>query len=436
MYLIVTCRTGPAIGQPPKKNPRSFLLTRGIDSNVNYEAAFVKNDSDEFNEPYLPARYREIVRKKKQRRLLKKIGMITVAVIAVIVVFTVLGGIFAGSPQPTPSPAPTAAPLQSTAAATTVATTLPAATPATTSVPTTVTTIQPTVNPAGTTTDMPEPVQTASANTYVTPSGDTSPKITDAQAKEIAKGAFPDLPAGDMTVELATTPDFGQVWKYTLSAGTTIEASGLVDAESGTVVTFNRTILPGGRPQNPVLTMEAARQIADSTVSSRYNGILSINLSDSRYLPLSTPGGNVAGSYRFIYNRIIQDYPCDADGFIVSVDAISGAITEYVQRWQTPETAFMIAEDAMVTRSDAVYTVQARANSLYPTSNAGFHLLSADIRWKDIHDPATTPRLSSIPLAWKIVFDDDIIRAKANPTPAIGWVDAQSGELLEITYRH
>jgi hypothetical protein len=120
----------------------------------------------------------------------------------------------------------------------------------------------------------------------------------------------------------------------------------------------------------------------------------------------------------------------------VSVDAISGAITEYVQRWQTPETAFMIAEDAMVTRSDAVYTVQAKANSLYPSSSSGFHLLSADIRWKDLHDPATTPRLSSIPLAWKIVFDDDIIRAKANPAPAVGWVDAQSGELLEITYRH
>ena len=32
----------------------------------------MKDDSDEFNEPYLPARYKEIIRKKKQRRLLNK----------------------------------------------------------------------------------------------------------------------------------------------------------------------------------------------------------------------------------------------------------------------------------------------------------------------------------------------------------------------------
>jgi len=395
----------------------------------------MKNDSDEFNEPYLPARYREIVRKKKQRRLIKKIVLAAVALIAVVAAYIVLSGIFMVSP-PAPSPAPTAAPLESTAAATTVATTLPAAAPATTRVPATVTTVNPTVNPAGTATEMPEPVQTASANTYVTPAGDTGPAITEAQAKEIAQGSFPDLPAGEMTVDLATSPDFGQVWKFSLQAGTTTEASGMLDAKSGTVVTFNRTILPGGRSQNPVLTMDTARQIADSTVSSRYNGILSINLSDSRYVPLSAPGGTVAGSYRFTYNRIIRDYPCDADGFIVSVDAISGAITEYVQRWQTPENAFMIAEDALVTRSSAIYTVQARAQTIYPASVSTIHILSADIRWKDRHDPATTPRLSSIPLAWKIVFDDETLRAKANPTPAVGWVDAQSGELLEIAYRH
>ncbi|MHB8052102.1 MAG: hypothetical protein ACYDEZ_02190 [Methanoregula sp.] len=406
---------------------------------MNYEAAFVKGDSDEFNEPYLPARYKEIVRRKKQRRLLKKIGMIAVAVIAIVVVFILLSGI-TGSPQPAPSPAPTPpptiTPLQTTVATSTIATPVPTATPARTPFPPTGTTIKQTVNTTVTISGTLEPVQTASANTYVTPNGDTSPKITEKQAKDIADTAFPNLPTGDMTVELTTSPDFGQVWKYTLRAGTTTEASGFLDAETGTIVTFNRTILPGGRPQNPVLTMGDARRIADSTVNSRNNGILSINMSDSRYVPLATANGNVAGSYRFIYNRIIQDYPCDADGFIVSVDAISGAITEYMQRWQTPENAFMIAEDALVPRSDAVYTVQARAMSIYPAPVSTIHILSADIRWKDRHDPATTPRLSSIPLAWKIVFDDEIIRANPILAPGVGWIDAQTGDLLEITYRH
>jgi hypothetical protein len=399
---------------------------------VVYEAAFVKDDFNEFNEPYLPARYKEAVRKKKQRRLLKKIALIAVGVIVLIGVYIFLSGILTGTPQPTPSPpllpAPAVTTLQSTA------TTLPTATPFRTAVPTTGTTTKPPAETTVTTTETPEPVLTARAGAYVTPKEDTTPKISEQQAKVIALAAFPSLPAGDMKVDLVTSPDFGQVWKYTLSADTTTEAYGLLDAETGMIVTFNRTIHPGARPQNPVLTIGNARQIADSTINSRNTGILSINMSDGRYVPLVTPSGNVAGSYRFIYNRIIQDHPCDTDGFIVSVDAISGAITEYVQRWETPDNAFMIAEDVVVPRYDATYTVQAKAKSIYPSSTP--HIISADVRWKDRHDPATTPRPSTIPLAWKIVFDDDIIRAKADPTPSVGWVDAQTGELLEIKYQH
>jgi hypothetical protein len=394
----------------------------------------VKDDYDEFNEPYLPARYKEIVRKKKQRRLWKKVGMIAVAVIALLVGYVLLSGMLGGSPQPVPSPSPSPSPAV-TPLPTPAATILPTATPAKTTVSSTLTTTK-TIGTTVITTATPEPILTASAGNYVTPKADTSPKVTENQAKIIALAAFPNLPAGDMKVELGNSPDFGQVWKYTLRADTAIEASGLLDAESGTVVTFNRTIHAGARPQNPVLTMGNARQIADSTINSRNNGILSINLSDSRYVPLVTQSGNVAGSYRFIYNRIIQDYPCDVDGYIVSVDAVSGVITEYVQHWETPDNAFMLADEALVPRFDATYTVQANAKNIYPSSISGLRIISADKRWKDRHDPATTPRPSTIPLAWKIVFDDDIIRAKADPTPSVGWVDAQTGELLEITYRH
>lgn len=396
----------------------------------------MKDDSDEFNEPYLPARYKEIVRKKRQRRLLKKVGMIAVAVIALVVLYFVFSGFFAGSLNPALSPTPAVTLLQTTVTAATTAMTIPTTILVATTAPATGTTAVPTTGIKVTATDTTEPIQTASANTYVTPTEDTSPKITENQAKLIALAAFPDLPTGDMTVELITSPDFGRVWKYMLRAGTTTEASGLLDADSGIIVTFNRTIQAGGRPQNPVLTVDNARQIADSTVNNRNTGILSINMSSGRYIPLATQSGNVAGSYRFVYNRIVQDYPCDADGFIVSVDAVSGAITEYVQRWQTPDNAFMVAEDAIVPRYDATYTVQARAKSIYPSSITGLRILSSDIRWKDRHDPATTPRPATIPLAWKIVFDDDTIRANTGSSPGVGWVDAQTGELLDITYQH
>ena len=395
----------------------------------------MKDDSDEFNEPYLPARYKEVIRKKKQRRLLKKVAIIAIAVVAVIVMYVSLSGFFTGSPQPPPSPSPS--PTQAaTHLPTTVMTTITAPTLIKTSVPATRTTAIPTEDRTVAATGTPEPILTARAGTYVTPTGDNSPKITEKQAIIIAQAAFNDLPAGEMTAELSASPDFGQVWKYTLRAGTTTEASGFLDADTGTIVTFNRTIYPGGRPQNPVLTIGNARQIADSTISSRNNGILSINMTDSRYVPLVTQSGNLAGSYRFVYSRIVQDYPCDADGFTVSVDAVSGAITEFIQRWQTPDNAFMLAEDLVVPRYDATFTVQYRAKSLYPSSISGLRIISADVRWKDRHDPATIPRPSTIPLAWKIVFDDEIIRAKADSTPAVGWVDAQTGELLEITYQH
>jgi hypothetical protein len=315
------------------------------------------DDSDEFNEPYYPARYKEYIRKKKQRRLIKKIGMIGIAIIAVVIIFLALGPVVPGflqppaqpTPQPTMAATPVITSLSAPPAVTAIQTTLPLVTtrqaPVVTTKPATATT---------TATGTPEPVQTASANTYITPQADTSPKVTEQQAKIIAATVFPDLTAGDVTVESGTNPDFGLVWVYTLRAGTVTEAGGLIDAMNGRVLTFNRTIHPGGRPQNPVLTLPDARAIADKTVSDKNNVILSINMSSSRYVPLSTQSGTIAGYYRFIYTRTIDEYPCDADGFIVSVDAVSGAVTEYVEHWQTPDNAFAMVGDALIPRFDAV----------------------------------------------------------------------------------
>lgn len=394
-------------------------------------------DDDEFNEPYLPERYKEIVRKKKQRRLVKKIGMIAAGIIALIAIYIILSGFLGGSsqlaPVLTPTPLLTVTPQQTSAVPATTAP-APTATPVKTAVTTTALTTRPSIAPE-ITMETPEPVLTARANTYVTPAGD-GPKITAKQAEAIALVAFPNLPSGKISVELATDPIFGQVWKYTLLAGTTTEASGLISAETGIVVTYNRTIHPGARPQNPVLTMGNARQIADSTINDRNTGILSINMSNGRYVPLSTPGGDVAGTYRFIYDRIIQDYPCDTDGFIVSVDAVSGAVTEWVQHWESPDNAFMILDTPTVPKYDAIYAVQAKAKTIYPGSIGSLQIVSAERVWKDEHAPGTTPRPSSIPLAWKVVFDDETIRGHPEARRGVGWVDTYTGEILDITYQH
>jgi len=399
-------------------------------------------EDDEFNEPYLPARYKEVVRKKKQRRLLKKIGIISIAVVVIIVIFVFASGMFGGSPQSSPAPAatptvlPAVTPGTTAAAATTAATPgLPVATIKTT-VPTTITTTKTTPAITVSTTETPEPVLTARAAVITTPITN-GPKITEKEAQAIAVVAFPNLPAGRTSVDLATDPVFGQVWKFMLQAGTATEASGLIDAQSGTVVAFNRTIHPGGRPQNPVLSIGNARQIADSTINDRNTGILSINMSDGRYIPLPIPGGSVAGTYRFVYDRIIQDYPCDNDGFIVSIDSVSGAVTEWEQRWESPDNAFMILDTPTVPKYDAIYAVQARAKTIYPSSISSLQVVSAERVWKDAHSPGTTPRPSSIPLAWKVVFTDETIRA--NPSilkPGVGWVDTYTGEIIDISYPH
>lgn len=399
-------------------------------------------DDDEFNEPYLPARYKEVVRKKKQRRLLKKIAIIGVAVVAIIVIFILVTGMFGGSPQPSPAPAatPTVLPAVTTGTTTLVAavTTTPGTTitAVKTTVPTTIMTTKPAAVVTVSTTETPEPVLTARAAVITTPVAD-GPKITEKEAQAIAVVAFPNLPAGRTSVDLTTDPVFGQVWKFTLQAGSVTEASGLIDAKSGTVVAFNRTIHAGGRPQNPVLTIGNARQIADSTVNDRNTGILSINMSDGRYIPLSTPGGSVAGTYRFVFDRIIQDYPCDNDGFIVSIDSVTGAVTEWEQHWESPDNAFMILDTPTVPKYDAIYAVQARAKTIYPSSISSLQVVSAERVWKDGHTPGTTPRPSSIPLAWKVVFTDETIRA--NPgilKPGVGWVDTYTGEIIDISYPH
>lgn len=398
------------------------------------------DDSDELNEPYYPARYRELIRKKKQRRLIRKIGMAAVAVVAVVVMFFLLSGFLSGLSSHVPAtPAPTAAPAVSPPMTTPVATAIATIPPAAITVPSTVRTTlaaSKTVTATAAPTSIPEPILTASAGNYMAPKADSSPKITEQQAKIIASTIFPDLPAGDATVHVASNTDFGLVWVYTLRAGSVTEAGGIIDAMSGEVLTFNRTIHPGGRPTNPVLTLQDARAIADKTISDKSNVILSINMTSSRYVAISTQSGTIAGYYRFIFTRTIDNYPCDADGFIVSVDAVNGAVTEYVERWQTPDNAFAMVGDALIPRYDATYAIQTRAKSVYPSSVTSVRILSSDLLWKDRHDPATTPRPATIPLAWKVVFDDDVIRANPKLSPGVGWVDSQSGEIIGFDYQH
>jgi hypothetical protein len=91
--------------------------------------------------------------------------------------------------------------------------------------------------------------------------------------------------------------------------------------------------------------------------------------------------------------------------------------------------------DPLVTRSGATFAILKKAQESYPASN-GLSIISAEIRWKDHPSQGSIPRPGSIPLAWKVLFTDEIIRGKQPLEPAVGWVDTQTGTILDINYQH
>jgi hypothetical protein len=92
--------------------------------------------------------------------------------------------------------------------------------------------------------------------------------------------------------------------------------------------------------------------------------------------------------------------------------------------------------DPLVTRSGATFAVLKKAQETYPASVDGLSIISAEIRWKDLPSQGSIPRPGSIPLAWKVLFTDEIIRAKPLPLPAVGWIDIQTGKIIDFNYQH
>jgi hypothetical protein len=185
-----------------------------------------------------------------------------------------------------------------------------------------------------------------------------------------------------------------------------------------------------------LLDIDAAQKIADRYIFDKNSATLPLNMSEAQYNPLRFPQKTVAGHYVFIYNRIVQGIPCEKDGFTISVDSITGEVIGYDRRWNSPDSAFSVTVDPLITRSGATFAVLKKAQETYPTSVDRLSIISAEIRWKDHQSQGGIPRPGSIPLAWKVVFTDEVIRAKQPPVPAVGWVDTQTGAILDINYQH
>ena len=446
----------------------------------------MKGDSDEFNERYLPARYKEHVRAKQQRRLVKRLmlagAIILILGVLILSLIGILSGLMQGtsglqkpgSPVPAPTPSSTISPGTMVTASTanvtvaptpsfTVGSGLSLLAPGSLSLDQAVVSLRQ---------DYPEAdyeiisvnvtnrfagrnlyefsvlpgagtpgrvvtvayIDALSGGSY-TPGQETA-RVTPERAQQLAADAFHGLGADQVRVRYTDSPDLGRVWAFSLSRNSVQILSGYLDAETGQISSFERVLRLQERAVNPKIDLNAARAIADQYIVDQNGGPQPVNMSAGTYEALGSPGEPVAGIFTFEYNRIVQDISCDNDGFTVSVDSLTGDISAYSRRWSDPESAFAVVEEPLTLEHDATFRTLQRAMTSYPGSVSGLHIVSAEIRWRDLHSPETVPRPGSIRTAWKILFTDDILSAKQPPVTAFAWVDTQSGEILEFSYQH
>jgi hypothetical protein len=442
-----------------------------------------KNPSDSFA-AYLPERYKQQIGAKKRRRFFKKAAIICAVIAMAVVIYLVLSGVLVNTlnqsqhplpgtvesstetlPQPSSAASQTALSRNGTGFASTIIRTEVPAQPLIGMLP---------LDEAIATLhkDYPEPQYTLvsvnltdhytnmslyefrirqsdspaadsgflvfidahTGNPYIP--GQEVARISTDQAKNHIQEAFLIPGSDSIRIRYDDSPDSARTWLFTVQRDNRTSITGSLDPDTGQIVSFSRAVVRQGRQADPVLDSSAARKIADSYIIERNGAPLPINMSDARYEPLGFPNESVAGLYVFVYNRIVQDIPCDDDGFTISVDSVTGEITEYNRRWNSPDNAFSVAVDPLVKRYEAIYLVQQKAREIFPESVSGLRIISAEIRWKDMHQPGSMPRPGSISISWKVQFDDDIIRTQQRPVPATGWIDARTGKILDFYYQH
>jgi hypothetical protein len=263
--------------------------------------------------------------------------------------------------------------------------------------------------------------------------GQESAKFSSEQVMQIATKFFSPQKVDQVRVRYSDNPGSEPSWHFLLVKDGAPLLSGSLDPETGSILSYSRIVSPTDRPRDPVLSLSAAQKVADRAILA-WNGDLTVSLGSGRYEPANATGSPVAGRYLFEYNRMVQDIPCDIDGFSLAVDSVNGDITGYERRWNDPENAFSATSESLVTKREATFAVLQNASELVPASAQRMQILSAQLLWKDLHNPGQTPRPGTIPLAWKVIFDDETLRARQPPATATGWVDAQSGAIISIDY--
>ena len=445
----------------------------------------MSDDSGDPNQPYLPERYRKKIRENQSRRLRRKL-LIVVAIVVIVAALVLLSGLFpilktlsAISPTPLPVPATTIPPVTVPGGPTGIpapnATPAPAETyayqvgpgvpllasgglislddavaslrvfyPSDTSAITSVNfssgsnrtlfgfTLAPT-----TLRGKEEVVVFIDAKTgeLYAPGQENAP-IPAAKAKILALSAFPEIHPAQARVWYVSDPVRGGEWQFIFLTGNTETARGVIDATTGEAATLILMVPRTGRPATPAVDADRAKAVADQYISDHNGGPLPLNMTKERYEAWGTATSPAAGQYVLTYERIYQDFPVDTDRIVVAVDSVTGDVLTYDKIWTTPGFAFSATDELAVGQRDATFAVMQAATAKFPLPVEMVRIVSTELRWNNRHTPGVTQQPGSVPLAWKVLFDDATIRADPTLPQGTGWVNIQTGNVTELEYRH
>lgn len=444
--------------------------------------------SDDFNQPYLPERYQKKVRENQSRRLRRKLLIGGAVVVLAIIILLLLSGILsphdASAPLSPPAPVTTTAspgPAAPAATAPATSTGTPVAGVATAgaydfvvgpgvptqasgnliSLDTAVSSLRVyypadtmvirsvnfssgsdrslfgfTLVPGGAAGEDESVVFLDAATGIPWAPGQDTAAITAAKAKILALSALPGIHPEQVKIWYADDPVRGGEWQFLFLTKNSVTARGTLDATTGDTTALSLAIPHTGRPAVPAIDTGRAKMIADQYISDRNGGPLPLNMTSEQYADWGTPSDPAAGQYLLTYERDFQDFPVDTDGIAVAVDSVTGQVIGYDKTWTTQDYAFSQTLEQAVAKRDATYAVMAAAKTLFPDSVGNVRILSAEIRWNNRQTPGISQRPGSVPLGWKVLFDDAVIRADPSLPLAVGWVDIQTGNVTSLEYRH
>lgn len=252
---------------------------------------------------------------------------------------------------------------------------------------------------------------------------------------------IPGIRIERMIAEPYDVQNYGDVWQFRVRAegDPNPRAEGniqvWIDALDGEMVYFQ-----DGRDYyrsvDPAITIDEAEEIAEVYLRDR-NETSDVVKTVAVLSTLDTPLGKRNGPYHFAYRRSIDGVLCLYDGIILDVDSIDGRVVSYHKSWRVSDNDTIADPDPSITEDAAQERVLVYLNDTYGTDPGDITVGSAELLWYDLaaqhrrsQDPVT------LPLAWRVEFDDEWYRSQDPPRTATVWIDAHSGEILFAAYNY